>query len=144
MTADTSASVGDLRAFERDLLYAVRALERDNDTPPKGLAIKAYLDEQHDDDLNHSRLYQNLDQLIKRGLLRKGKKDDRTNEYATTDRTRTLLEAFARRRARQTGVELEIESAPDQIDPDHVDATEETESVPEQTNADVTEREGES
>ncbi len=135
---------GQFRAFERDLLYAVRALERDNDTPPKGLAIKAYLDDQHDEDLNHSRLYQNLDQLTERGLLRKGKKDDRTNEYATTDRTCTLLEAFARRRARQTGVELETESAPDQINPNHADVTEEAESVPEQTNADVTEQEGES
>src|SRR6056297_3598034 len=112
MSADSSRSVGDLRAFERDLLYAVRALERDNNTPPKGLTVKAYLDEQHDEEFNHSRLYQNLDQLTDRGLLRKGKKDDRTNEYATTDRTRTLLEAFARRRARQTGVELE--SAPNQ------------------------------
>ncbi len=144
MSADFSWSVENLRAFERDLLFAVRALERDNNTPPKGLALKAYLDEQHDEEINHSRVYQNLDELADRGLLRKGKKDDRTNEYATTDRTCTLLEAFARRRARQTGVELETESAPEQIDPNHADVTEEAESVPEQTNADVTEQEGES
>ncbi len=95
---------GQFRAFERDLLYAVRALERDNDTPPKGLAIKTYLDEQHDDEINHSRLYQNLDQFIERGLLRKGKKDDRTNEYATTDTAKQLLIEHAKQRARAVGL----------------------------------------
>ncbi len=104
MNAASSWSVENLRAFGRDLLYAVRALERENDTPPKGLAIKAYLDDQHDEDLNHSRLYQNLDQLVERGLLQKGKKDDRTNEYATTDTAKQLLIEHAKQRARAVGL----------------------------------------
>ncbi|WP_135855315.1 helix-turn-helix transcriptional regulator [Halorussus salinus] len=97
MTADTVASLTDLRAFERDLLYAVCALE--DDTPPKGLTIKNYLDSEYGEDLNHSRLYQNLDRLTDNDLLTKGQKDDRTNEYATTDHARELLADHAQRRA---------------------------------------------
>ncbi|WP_135855249.1 helix-turn-helix transcriptional regulator [Halorussus salinus] len=104
MSADTLTSVGTLRAFERDLLYAVRALERDNDTPPKGLAIKAYLDEQYGDDINHSRLYQNLDQLVECGLLEKAERDGRTNEYATTDTAEQPLIEHAKRRADAVGL----------------------------------------
>ena len=80
-------------AFERDLLFAVRALERDAE-PPKGLAVKEYLEAEYDEEINHSRFYQNLDALIERGFLTKGKKDDRTNEYATTDATRVLIERY--------------------------------------------------
>ncbi len=113
MSADSSWSAADLRAFERDLLFAVRALERD-ESPPKGLAVKSYLDAEYPEEINHSRLYQNLDAHVERGLLRKGTKDDRTNEYATTEQARTLLKAFARRRAEQTGIELESDCAPSQ------------------------------
>nr|WP_244605627.1 helix-turn-helix transcriptional regulator [Halorussus marinus] len=86
------------------MLYAVRALERDGDQePPKGLAIKSYLEDDYDE-INHSRLYQNLDALIERGLLSKAEKDGRTNEYATTDRARQLLTRHAQRRADQAGL----------------------------------------
>ncbi|NEU58722.1 helix-turn-helix transcriptional regulator [Halorussus sp. MSC15.2] len=104
MSADSSQSVGDLRAFERDLLYAVRALERDSENPPKGLAIKAYLDERNGDEINHSRLYQNLDRLAEHGLLEKAEKDGRTNEYATTDTAEQLLVQHAKRRANAVGL----------------------------------------
>ncbi len=104
MSADTPASVGDLRAFERDLLYAVRTLERDNDAPPKGLAIKLRLEIEYPEEVNHSRLYQNLDRLVERDLLWKGKKDDRTNEYATTDTAKQLLIEHAKQRARAVGL----------------------------------------
>jgi len=104
MSADSPASVGDLRAFERDLLYAVRTLERDNDTPPKGLAIKSRLEIEYPEEVNHSRLYQNLDRLAERDLLQKTEKDGRTNEYATTDASKQLLEAHAERRADAVGL----------------------------------------
>ncbi|MFC4451388.1 helix-turn-helix transcriptional regulator [Halorussus aquaticus] len=104
MSADSSRSVENLRAFERDLLYAVRALERDSDNPPKGLVVKAYLDERYGDDINHSRLYQNLDRLAERGLLEKAERDGRTNEYATTDTAEQLLVQHAKRRADAVGL----------------------------------------
>ncbi len=81
MSADSSRSATDLRAFERDLLYAVRALERTTGTPPKGLDIKSRLDVEYPEEVNHSRLYQNLDRLAERDLLQKAEKDGRTNEY---------------------------------------------------------------
>ncbi|NEU59238.1 helix-turn-helix transcriptional regulator [Halorussus sp. MSC15.2] len=101
MTADT-VSLTDLRAFERDLLYAVCALE--DGEPPKGLTIKARLDSEYGEDLNHSRLYQNLDRLVERNLITKGRKDDRTNEYATTDHARQLLVEHAQRCASAVGL----------------------------------------
>ncbi|WP_135855216.1 helix-turn-helix transcriptional regulator [Halorussus salinus] len=103
MNASAGVRFADLHAFERDLLYAVRALERDGDAP-KGLAVKDHLETEYDGEINHSRLYQNLDGLAERGLLRKGKKDDRTNEYGTTDTAEQLLEAHAERRAEAVGL----------------------------------------
>jgi len=103
MNASAGVRFADLHAFERDLLYGVRALERDGDAP-KGLAVKDLLETEYDEEINHSRLYQNLDGLVERGLLRKGKKDDRTNEYATTDEGRDLLEARTERRVEQVGL----------------------------------------
>lgn len=104
--ADESApAFAQFHAFERDLLYAVRALERDGDEQPKGLAIKAELEDEYGEEVNHSRLYQNLDGLVEDDLLTKGRKDDRTNEYATTETARELLEAQTRKRAKQAGVE---------------------------------------
>ncbi|UPV75888.1 PadR family transcriptional regulator [Halorussus limi] len=107
-----TAAVGfpEFHAFERDLLFAVCALERDGDAP-HGLAIKSYLEAEYDEEINHSRLYQNLDALVERGLLRKGAKDDRTNEYITTDSGRLLLERRAKRRADQLGLDLRDSTA---------------------------------
>jgi DNA-binding PadR family transcriptional regulator len=96
--------VSGLTAFKRDLLYAVRALERDGEAP-KGLAIKDQLETEYGEKINHSRLYQNLDGLIEDSLLTKGRKDDRTNEYATTETARELLEAQTRKRVEQVGLE---------------------------------------
>ena len=106
MSEATAPAFAQFHAFERDLLYAVRALERDGDAP-KGLAIKTYLEDEYAEEINHSRLYQNLDGLIERGLLEKGAKDDRTNEYATTETARALLERQAKRRADQLGLAVD-------------------------------------
>jgi DNA-binding PadR family transcriptional regulator len=78
----------DLTGFQRDLLYVVAGLGE-----PKGLAIKEELDEYHASEINHGRLYPNLDTLVEKGLLDKGKKDDRTNEYTVTNRGQDELEA---------------------------------------------------
>jgi DNA-binding PadR family transcriptional regulator len=78
----------DLTGFQRDLLYVVAGLGE-----PKGLTIKEELDEYHPSEINHGRLYPNLDTLVEKGLLDKGKKDDRTNEYTVTNRGQGELEA---------------------------------------------------
>ncbi|WP_134671697.1 helix-turn-helix transcriptional regulator [Halorussus marinus] len=106
MSEAVEIAFAELHAFRRDLLYAVRTLERDGEAP-KGLAIKQYLEEDYREEVNHSRLYQNLDGLIERGLLAKGKKDDRTNEYMITEEGRRLVDRDAERRAEQVGLAVE-------------------------------------
>ena len=78
----------DLTAFQRDCLYVIAGLGA-----PKGLAIKDRLDDYYSAPVNHGRLYPNLEALVEKGLVEKGSKDDRTNEYRLTDRGRRELEA---------------------------------------------------
>ena len=80
----------ELTGFQRDLLYCIAAIEE-----PYGLEIKRELEEYLSIDVNHGRLYPNLDQLVEEGLLRKEKKDDRTNLYPLTPLAEEL---FAERR----------------------------------------------
>jgi DNA-binding PadR family transcriptional regulator len=71
----------DLTGFQRDLLYVVHGLNNQY-----GLAIKEEMDKYYDQDINHGRLYSNLDTLVEKGLVEKGEKDKRTNAYSTTQR----------------------------------------------------------
>lgn len=81
----------DLTGFQRDILYVVAGADG-----PKGLAIKDDLDEYYGTEINHGRLYPNLDALVEKGLLEKGKIDDRTNAYSLTSRGRREVEARRR------------------------------------------------
>ena len=83
-----SLGVHDQTGFQRDVLYVVAGLDN-----PKGLAIKDELDEYYGSEINHGRLYPNLDTLVDKGLIEKGQKDDRTNEYSITQRGSRELEA---------------------------------------------------
>lgn len=78
----------DLTAFQRDILYVVAGQDS-----PHGLAVKEELDEYYGEDINHGRLYPNLSTLVDKGLLEKGEKDRRTNEYQLTDRGQRELVA---------------------------------------------------
>jgi DNA-binding PadR family transcriptional regulator len=71
----------DLTAFQRDLLYTISGLD-----DPHGLEIKQKLEEYYEGDINHGRLYPNLDALVEKGLVEKGSIDDRTNSYTLTRR----------------------------------------------------------
>jgi DNA-binding PadR family transcriptional regulator len=71
----------DLTGFQRDLLYAITGLDE-----PKGLAIKEELANYYETEINHGRLYPNLDTLVEKGLVSKGTIDDRTNSYSLTRR----------------------------------------------------------
>jgi DNA-binding PadR family transcriptional regulator len=78
----------DLTGFQRDLLYVIAGLD-----DPHGLAIKYELEEYYEKEVQHGRLYPNLDTLAEKGLIEKGKHDQRTNEYTTTRRGTRELEA---------------------------------------------------
>lgn len=78
----------DLTGFQRDLLYVIADLGS-----PKGLAIMGELEAYYETEINHGRLYPNLDQLVEKGLIEKGKIDDRTNSYSLTQRGIRELEA---------------------------------------------------
>ncbi|TQQ81901.1 PadR family transcriptional regulator [Halonotius roseus] len=78
----------DLTAFQRDILYVVAGLEE-----PHGLGIKERLEEDYEQEINHGRLYPNLDTLIEKGLLEKGTIDKRTNSYRITNRGKREIAA---------------------------------------------------
>lgn len=69
----------DLTAFQYNILVI---LSRE---PMYGLAIKRELEAYYDDEVNHGRLYPNLDDLVDLGLVAKSELDKRTNQYALTE-----------------------------------------------------------
>ena len=84
---DGTGAVADLTAFQRDIL---RLLEREDHQ--KGTSIRAGLEEYYGIDVNHGRLYPNLDQLVDRELVEKETRDRRTNDYALTEAARDALD----------------------------------------------------
>jgi len=91
----------DLTGFQRDCLYVIASLDE-----PKGLAIKDELENYYESEINHGRLYPNLDQLVEKGLVEKGKIDDRTNYYTLTQRGKRELEARREWEAKHLGEEV--------------------------------------
>jgi PadR family transcriptional regulator PadR len=71
-----------LTVFQYDLLAALH-----DGGPQKGTAIKSRLErerERYDGVVQHGRMYPNLNELVSAGLVDKGSRDERTNEYALT------------------------------------------------------------
>jgi DNA-binding PadR family transcriptional regulator len=91
-TADTTTDVqyANLSAFQRDILLVLSRLER-GEEDSYGLAIKRLLEDRYGEDVNHGRLYPNLDEMIDLGLVERGQIDKRTNRYTLTDVGRDLL-----------------------------------------------------
>jgi DNA-binding PadR family transcriptional regulator len=88
--ADTPGIARELTAFQRNILTILA------EEPRYGLAIKRELETYYDDDVNHGRLYPNLDDLVEMGLVEKSELDKRTNQYALTDEGyQALLDQFA-------------------------------------------------
>lgn len=77
----------DLTAFQRDILYVLAGSD-----DAYGLAIKQELEEYYEGDVNHGRLYPNLDDLVEWGYVTKGQLDRRTNSYNLTESGRNLIE----------------------------------------------------
>jgi DNA-binding PadR family transcriptional regulator len=76
----------ELTGFQRDVLYCIAGAEE-----PYGLGIKAELEAYGDTEVNHGRLYPNLDTLIDKGYVTKSQLDDRTNRYELTDAGQEVL-----------------------------------------------------
>ncbi len=84
-----------LTRFQLDMLYLLAAKR---DQADYGLGLKRSLEGYYDRDVNHGRLYPNLDDLVERGLVEKSELDKRTNEYALTAAGEELLAEDANRR----------------------------------------------
>ncbi|THE66784.1 PadR family transcriptional regulator [Salinadaptatus halalkaliphilus] len=78
----------DLTGFQRDLLYVIAGSDR-----PSGQAIKDDVEAYYEGEINHGRLYPNLDTVVNKGLVEKGELDRRTNYYAITDAGRESIDA---------------------------------------------------
>lgn len=87
----------DLTGFQRDLLFVVAGLNE-----PNGLEVKEELETYYERDIRHGRLYPNLDTLVEKGLIKKGKHDQRTNKYLLLERGRREIEARLEWQARYT------------------------------------------
>lgn len=76
----------DLTGFQRDLLYVIAGADR-----PSGQDVKAEVEGYYDAEINHGRLYPNLDTLVNKELVEKGELDRRTNYYAITETGRDAI-----------------------------------------------------
>jgi len=76
--AATPLGEEDLTAFQRAILVILAEKSR------YGLAIKRELEDLYGDEVNHGRLYPNLDELVEIGFVDKSELDKRTNEYELT------------------------------------------------------------
>ncbi|NUC74983.1 helix-turn-helix transcriptional regulator [Haloterrigena sp. SYSU A558-1] len=88
--ADRSAmrAAPNLTAFQRDLLFVIASIG-----PAKGLAVKEELSDYYAAEINHGRLYPNLDTLVDSGYVEKGQMDKRTNSYELTPAGERVLES---------------------------------------------------
>ncbi|WP_246988132.1 PadR family transcriptional regulator [Halorientalis marina] len=76
----------DLTGFQRDIVYVIAGRE-----DPTGVAVKEGLGRCYDVEINHGRLYPNLDTLVDADLVVKRAKNDRANIYKLSDRGITAL-----------------------------------------------------
>ncbi len=77
----------DLTGFQRDLLYVIAGADQ-----PSGQDVKDEIETYYSSDINHGRLYPNLDTLVNKELVEKGELDRRTNYYAISEEGRQQIE----------------------------------------------------
>ena len=70
----------DLTGFQRDLLYVIAGAEQ-----PSGQSVKEEIETYYSSEINHGRLYPNLDVLVNKELVEKGQLDRRTNYYTISE-----------------------------------------------------------
>jgi DNA-binding PadR family transcriptional regulator len=76
---DSPGIARELTAFQQNILTILAEEAR------YGLAVKRELESYYESEVNHGRLYPNLDDLVEMGLVDKSELDKRTNQYALTD-----------------------------------------------------------
>jgi DNA-binding PadR family transcriptional regulator len=77
--------IRELTAFQQNILVVLA------EEPRYGLAIKRTLEDYYGTEVNHGRLYPNLDDLVEMGLVEKSELDKRTNQYELTEAGREAL-----------------------------------------------------
>ena len=78
--------------FLRDLLVVIDSF----DERPSGQMVLSRMEEIAGyNDLNHGRLYPNLDKLVEAGYVNRGKIDRRTNWYVISEEGEQALEQYA-------------------------------------------------
>ncbi|PGF14579.1 PadR family transcriptional regulator [Natrinema sp. CBA1119] len=77
----------DLTGFQRDLLYVIAGADQ-----PSGQDVKDEIEQYYSSDINHGRLYPNLDTIVNKDLVEKGQLDRRTNYYVVTDEGEQAIE----------------------------------------------------
>jgi len=96
--SDQNAGVdhADLSAFQLRTLAVIAAHERGfyDEDETYGLSIKRGLEAVYGEEVNHGRLYPNLDDLVDDGLVAKHEIDKRTNGYELTDAGEHLLREY--------------------------------------------------
>ncbi|PCR88656.1 PadR family transcriptional regulator [Natrinema ejinorense] len=86
-TTDENPKYPEYPHFRRDLLFVIADVG-----PASGQDVQAEIEAYYAKEINHGRLYPNLDALVDDGLVEKGEIDDRTNSYELTDAGRQALE----------------------------------------------------
>ena len=81
----TSAAARDLTAFQRNILVIL------SERPMYGLAVKRELEDYYGSEVNHGRLYPNLDDLVGMDFIEKSELDKRTNQYELTDEGKDVV-----------------------------------------------------
>ncbi|MXV61633.1 PadR family transcriptional regulator [Natronorubrum sp. JWXQ-INN-674] len=77
----------DLTGFQRDLLYVIAGADQ-----PSGQDVKDEIETYYSAEINHGRLYPNLDTLVNKELVEKGQLDRRTNYYDITESGEDAIE----------------------------------------------------
>jgi DNA-binding PadR family transcriptional regulator len=96
--------VHQLTGFQRDLLYCAASLD-----DPYGLEIGREVEQYSSLELNNGRLYQNLNTLAERGLIKKKRKNDRTILYMITSEAEKIIEnrqKWEDRKLEEAGIEV--------------------------------------
>ncbi|OAQ51457.1 PadR family transcriptional regulator [Natrinema mahii] len=88
----------DLTGFQRDLLYVIAGADQ-----PSGQDVKDEIEQYYSSEINHGRLYPNLDTVVNKGLVEKGQLDRRTNYYAITDEGEQAIEDRREWKSQYTG-----------------------------------------
>jgi DNA-binding PadR family transcriptional regulator/flagellin-specific chaperone FliS len=118
----------DLSSFHRDILIVLSGL-----SGTKGLRIKEELEQYYDDEVNHGRLYPNLDTLAEREYIEKFSIDNRSNGYRLSEKGKRHLQ----HRRRWEGPNLQTGGDSDTNNAERTPSDDRDEASPDSTESTV-------